>query len=53
MTLAVCEEQEQEQEERGEAPASATREGTLSWRERRCALSPPRGEEGKKHTQQR
>ena len=51
MISAVCE--EQEQEERGEAPASATREGTVSGRERQCALSPTRGEEGKKHTQQR
>ena len=51
MISAVCE--EQEQEGRSEAPASVTREGTVSKRERRRALSPPCGEEGKMHTQQR
>ena len=47
MISAVCE--EQEQEGRTDAPASVTRKGTVSGR----ALSPPRGEEGKMHTQQR
>ena len=51
MISAVCE--EQEHEGRSEAPASVTREGIVSGRVRRRALSPPRGEEGKMHTQQR